>query len=454
MRRACRYAVGVRRNATLAPGLVGAALSIIAMGGACSSFSGAARPEDGGTLDVIELEGGPVDAIVDVSAGSASACAVRASGKLYCWGNNASHELGVENGEGACGGQNCSSAPILVPDLNDVERVSVGQSVACAVRRNGDVVCWGSNGQGHAGGAVTTDLFPPSRIMGLPKAFEVATTQDAACARVQGEATTEVWCWGKNTSGLIGVPVDFNVYAPRRIAGIDGAKALRLSPNTSQACVINGDDTVSCWGRNDSGILGHPPYTGADTSCATSAACSNVPSRVGTSFKVDVLAVGFNFACARRLGEGVSCWGSNVSGSLGLPPDPISRHTPVDIAILPKVLDLDVGGGHACARVERGELFCWGLNSEGELGNGYLGGSCASAESPCVPSPTRVEGLGAIARVSLGQYVTFAIDESGAAWAWGYNSVGQLAHPTGKAPDVNCSMNGFCSPRPTPLLIP
>src|SRR4029078_6510761 len=94
-----------------------------------------------------------------------------------------------------------------------------------------------------------------------------------------------------------------------------------------------------------------------------------------------------------------------------------SRTTPVAIAILPKVLDIDTGGGHVCAHIEDG-VMCWGQKVEGEVGNGRAGVSCGS--NVCTPAPTRVESLAAIRRVSLGFHLTVAVAASGLACAWGW----------------------------------
>lgn len=82
---------------------------------------------------------------------------------------------------------------------------------------------------------------------------------------------------------------------------------------------------------------------------------------------------GSEFNCALDAGGGVWCWGQNNQGQLG---DGTStdRPAPVRVSGLASASAVDSGSSHACARVTDGTppgtLWCWGSNSNSELGRG------------------------------------------------------------------------------------
>jgi hypothetical protein len=80
-------------------------------------------------------------------------------------------------------------------------------------------------------------------------------------------------------------------------------------------------------------------------------------------------------------------------------------------------MQLALGGRHACALSDDGEVSCWGLNNLGQLGLAR-----ASAETP-----TRVDGLSQIVAISTAYFTTCALDEAGAVFCWGEGTEGQLA---------------------------
>lgn len=134
------------------------------------------------------------------------------------------------------------------------------------------------------------------------------------------------------------------------------------------------------------------------------------------------LALGHNnFACALRCDGSVWCWGVNTHGQLG-DETTVSRSTPVRVRGLGgPATAIGAGYAHACA-VVRGEVRCWGRNLSGALGDGTRTDRSA---------PVTVQGLGGVAVAVVGGGLhTCALLEGGALRCWGANDRGQLGDGT------------------------
>jgi len=136
---------------------------------------------------------------------------------------------------------------------------------------------------------------------------------------------------------------------------------------------------------------------------------------------VSAIAVGYLHACALLHSGAVKCWGVNGNGQLG-DGTKIERHSAVPVAGLPAgIRTLVAGGAHTCALLTAGGLTCWGDNEYGQLGDGVV----ASNEPP-----KTVSGLTHVSAVAPGAIHTCAIVTSGAVECWGDNRYGQLGDGT------------------------
>jgi alpha-tubulin suppressor-like RCC1 family protein len=99
-----------------------------------------------------------------------------------------------------------------------------------------------------------------------------------------------------------------------------------------------------------------------------------LPSVAAEGERVIQLAAGQNFTCAVTDGKKAYCWGRNSEGQLGTG-DKQERLEPTDPVLLEGVLSIAAGERHACAVTESGAVFCWGANDFGQVGKerGYRG---------------------------------------------------------------------------------
>lgn len=189
--------------------------------------------------------------------------------------------------------------------------------------------------------------------------------------------------------------------------------ASQLALGTRHSCVID-DGAVRCWGWNANGELGRGVVGAADAS----------PRTVGTlASGADEITAGGAHTCV-RVGTSVRCWGSNAAGQLG-DGTTDARATPVEIA-LPPVRAVEAGGQHTCAITVSNEVWCWGRNANGQLGDG-------TEDARTVPTrvgvPAGLEGA-TLRSLGLGAHHSCVVTRAGAAWCWGRNSEGQLGDGT------------------------
>ncbi|MBF1024810.1 MAG: hypothetical protein HXK98_02875, partial [Candidatus Nanogingivalaceae bacterium] len=203
-------------------------------------------------------------------------------------------------------------------------------------------------------------------------------------------------------------------------------------------CAIASDDKVYCWGDNGNGQLGN----GSTTQSNVPVAVSTTGALAGKTIKR--IAAGIWHTCAIASDDKVYCWGDNGNGQLGNG-STTQSNVPVAVsttgALAGKTIKrIATGSDHACAVTTDNQVYCWGRNSNGELGNG----STADSNVPvAVSMPGTLAGK-TIKRLSGGSYRTCAIAYDNQVYCWGNNDHGQFGNnsTTSSRTPVATSSNG------------
>jgi alpha-tubulin suppressor-like RCC1 family protein len=355
-------------------------------------------------LSVAGGEVGAVDSglgllITSIAAGFGHTCAV-VGGEARCWGRNYEGQLGD-------GTTSNKTIPQQVAGLAaGVTVVAAGSEHTCAVV-NGGVRCWGRNEWSQLGDNSTVlRRTGPVQVVGLGSGVTaLAATHEHTCALVNNG----VRCWGRNSNYQLGDGTTSDRNIPVQVVGLEsGVTAIAAGANHSCAVVYGG---ARCWGGNDVGQLGDNTSTNRQTP---------VPV-VGLDTGVTAIAAGSHFACA--IVDGVArCWGSNTNGKLGYGSNGFDKPTPVQVqGLTANVTAIATNSSHSCA-VVNGAAKCWGSNYSCKLGD------CSVTDGS--PSPVQVIGL---ASGVLG--ITTGVNHSCAWLAdgmrcWGINADGQLGDGT------------------------
>ncbi|MDX6299860.1 MAG: hypothetical protein QOF53_1074 [Nocardioidaceae bacterium] len=197
--------------------------------------------------------------------------------------------------------------------------------------------------------------------------------------------------------------------------GVVAAVAVVAAPLVTggAASAATAPGVVYTWGSNSFGQLGN----------GSTATTPSAPAAVaGLSDVVDVDGGREHIAALTATGM-VYTWGSNVEGQLGLG-DSANRSIPTQVTVpcgASAVVDVATGHNSTLALCGSGAVWAWGLNSDGQLGDGTR---------TLRRSPVQVKGITDAVAIAAGRDMSYAIKADGTALAWGDNAFGELGDGT------------------------
>lgn len=220
-----------------------------------------------------------------------------------------------------------------------------------------------------------------------------------------------VKCWGDNYFGQLGDDTTVRRSEPVDVVGLSSGVS-QVMVGGYHTCALTIEGAVKCWGENGSGQLGD----GTTTQRLTPVNVNNLTSGIVA------LAAGTKHTCALTSSGGVQCWGMNSDGQLG-DATTTQRLSPVNVSGLSSGIAKIAGGErHTCALSSAGGLACWGWNGEGQLGDGTTTQRL---------SPVAVNGLSSgVIALAAGYGFTCALTNTGGMKCWGDNYYGQLGDGT------------------------
>lgn len=218
----------------------------------------------------------------------------------------------------------------------------------------------------------------------------------------------ELYAWGNNSFGTLGQGDTIDRSSPVQV-GSDTDWEFLSQGGRLNAMAIKKNGSLYAWGYNLSGIVGDNTVVRRSS-----------PVQVGSLTTWSKVGLGETFAVALKTDGTLWSWGSNERGGLGLNISNLEfRSSPVQIGGLTDWSDVASGPDalHALAIKDTGQLWSWGFNLYGQLGQGDITDRS---------SPVQVGALTDWLSIKTTERASFAIKTDGTLWAWGWNGFGQL----------------------------
>ncbi|NDE00276.1 MAG: hypothetical protein EBZ91_00655 [Gammaproteobacteria bacterium] len=219
---------------------------------------------------------------------------------------------------------------------------------------------------------------------------------------------------GAVTSSAAVVRVVAGAVSALPVAAAQVAVSKPGSASGSFTLVRRSNGTLASWGYNTDGQRGDGTVTLPSDTIGT------VTLPAGRTARQ--IAVGGSHALVLLDNGDVYAWGLNDAGQLGQG-DVATRAVPVKVTLPAAAIAIAAGRVHSVAVLTGGAVYTWGANTFGQLGDG---GREAKA------SPVAVVGLDGVVGVAAGKDHTLALRSDGTVRAWGANASGQLGDGTFK----------------------
>ncbi len=342
-------------------------------------------------------------------------------GNVWAWGANEKGQLG----DGSI--TDDKSKPVAVykqTNLGKVKQVAVGRQHTVVLDDAGNVWTWGDNEMGQLGDGTTVGQsqrkpMEVSKKTGLGKVTQIAAGEKHTVAL---DDEGNVWTWGYNEMGQLGDGTTEHKSKPVAVSKETGlGKVTQIAAGVYHTVALDDEGNVWTWGSNRNGQLGDGTTEYKSKPVAVSKETGLV--------KVTQIAAGVYHTVALDDEGNVWTWGDNYFGQLG--DDTRQNEKKPKKTTLEKVKKIAAGYDHTAVIDEEGNVWTWGYNLYGQLGDGTL--DRIKGNPVAVSKET---GLEKAEQIAAGLNHTVALDNEGNVWTWGYNDLGQLGDESKESSSV------------------
>ena len=283
--------------------------------------------------------------------------------------------------------------------------MAVGNYHALMLLDNGQVYSWGDNDHGQLGDGTTENRMQPQLIEDIPgRVLGIAAGTYHSLAFLE---SGEVYGWGDNDHGQVGGGLFLTRNKPQIIKGITGkVKGITTGAGHTLALLDSGE--VYGWGHNNHRQLGNGTTWN-----------KNYPELIkGIPGKAISIAAGFNYSLLILESGEVFGWGFNKYGQLGDGTAKDRKQPQLIYGIPGKAVKIVTGSNHSLVLLENGEVYGWGSNNYGQLGDG----TTKDKNRPqLIASITE-----RVVNLAAGYFNSLVVLESGKVYEWGWKESGQL----------------------------
>jgi alpha-tubulin suppressor-like RCC1 family protein len=326
---------------------------------------------------------------------------IKSDGTLWAWGDNDSGQLGD-------GTTTDSSVPVQESSHStDWSSVDAGYYHTVAMKSNGTVWCWGYNNHGQLGNSSTANSSIPVQESSH-STWNMISAGGFHTAAIKADGT--LWSWGNNIEGEMADGTDSN---DRLTPTQESSHSIwnMVSAGGFHTAAIKTNGTLWSWGYTGDGQIGNNSVASIHV-CLPQQEYSHSTNWV-------MLIAGGRYTVAMKSDHTLWAWGNNNFGELGNG-DFLDRRVPVSVDNNSSDWQaFSTGDRHTIATKTNGELWTWGYNTSGQLGNGETTNRHTPVQEDSVSDDWSSLSAGGMAHST-------AIRSNGRLWVWGGNSQGQL----------------------------
>lgn len=282
--------------------------------------------------------------VVNVVHGGGHSGAITEDKCLYMWGYNFCGQVG----DGTYTNQ---SKPIKI--LEHVKSIALSDHYSAAINENGDLYVWGGNGNGVVGDGTSSNRNTPYKVLEHVKSVELSGYNVAAITE-----SGDLYMWGGNYCGDIGNGTGWYMlsqYTPVKV--LENVRSVVHQNYLTGAITEN--DELYMWGSNSHGLIG----MGSDNN-----GIQNTPIKILDDVKSLYMC---SFVCAAITNNGdLYTWGEKPDESNSFVSNGTNERKNIPNKILENVSNMRLDAYNATVLLNDGSLYMWGHNAQGQVGNG------------------------------------------------------------------------------------
>jgi alpha-tubulin suppressor-like RCC1 family protein len=350
-----------------------------------------------------------------VAAGNNFTLVLKADGTVVGFGQNYFGQLGTTTNNST---YNPNPTPTQIPGLTNVISIAAGHTWGVALRSDGTVWTFGYNFYGQLGRTPNSSPNPtPTQVTGLDKVTAIAAGEDHTLA-LRADGT--VWGFGTNGIGELGnaIPVGTVSATPVQIPGLSHITA--IAAGSAHSLVLRSDGRVLAFGYNFFGQLGNTTNNNMFV-----AGGNPTPTEIDGLSGVSAISAGTNFSIVLRTDGTVWGFGTNSQGELGSTTNngvSTANPTPTQVSGLSGIIAISADGHHTLALQSGARVvFGFGPNFWGQLGR-----ATNNNTNNANPTPVQVAGLSNVTALAAGSDHSVVVRGDGGAASFGRNAYGEL----------------------------
>jgi alpha-tubulin suppressor-like RCC1 family protein len=287
-----------------------------------------------------------------VSAGGCHTASIKTDGTLWTWGTNVVGQLGD-------GTVTARSSPGTIASGTNWSSVSSGLYHTAGIKTDGTLWTWGCNGNGRLGDGTAVDRSIPGTTAGGSTTWSIVSAGGYQTLAIKTDGT--LWTWGSNGSGQLGDGTSTNRSSPGTTSG-GGTNWSSVNSGQYHTAGIKTDGTLWTWGGNGCGQLGNSTITNRSSPGTTAGGGTNWSS----------VSSGLQFTAAIKTDGTLWTWGNNSFGILGDGTITNRSSPGTTTGGGTNWRSLAAGARHTAAIKTDGTLWTWGFNNAGPLGDGTI----------------------------------------------------------------------------------